>query len=159
MSAFFFRRIIFLCFKPVFFPPFILADIIIFFFWNQFCIPEYNELLHYTTEDKVVTLLFQEHTCCIICTGIKLKLKCPKPGQKTIFLLLKARKVIQSTVTSKQQQNKYLVDCGKPMFSLLVTSINAKNRLTKHILIANNTCIHYSFDLYKTVIHNLWIYV
>ena len=72
----------------------------------------------------------------------KIKAEVAKAWNKIIFLLLKARKIIQSTVMSKQQQNKYLVDCGKPMFSLLVTSIKAKNRLTKHILTANNTCIH-----------------
>lgn len=89
----------------------------------------------------------------------KIKAEVSKAWNKTIFMLLKARKIIQSTVMSKQRQNKYLVDCRKPMFSLLVTSIKAKNRLTKHILTANNTCIHQFFDACKTMIPNLWIYL
>lgn len=54
-------------------------------------------------------------------------------ANKIIFLLLKARKIINATVTVSSK-NKYLVDCGKPMFSLLVTSIKAKTGWTKHIL-------------------------
>jgi hypothetical protein len=94
MSAFFFRRVIFLCSVPVcFLLPFILADTIIFFFWNHFCISEDNELLHHITEDKVFVILLYKHACSIRYTGIKFKIEVSKVCTKIIFMLLKTRKL------------------------------------------------------------------
>lgn len=46
----------------------------------------------------------------------KIKAEVSTAWTKTIFMLPTARKLIQSTVTSKQQQNKYLVDWKASVF-------------------------------------------
>lgn len=81
VSVFSFRRVAFLCSTPACFPSFTLADTTILFLWNHFYIPEYNELVYHTTEDKVFIILWHKHTWGITCSA-KIKAEVTKVWTK-----------------------------------------------------------------------------